>query len=74
MPGCALLILIALALLLSGQASNVDGLPLGFLVGLVAGFVLSLLGTYNAGWNAHVDHVETRDHIKAAENAQRDRK
>lgn len=51
-----------------------DSLPLGFLVGAVAGFLVSLFGMYNAGWNAHVDHVEERDVAKAEDNARRDRK
>lgn len=73
MPGCALLILLALAMLVAAPGMAGD-LPLGFVIGLVAGLLLSLLGAYNAGWNAHVDHVEARDHTKAHETAQRDRR
>lgn len=51
-----------------------DSLPLGFLVGAVAGFLASLLGMWSAGWNAHVDHVEQRDHAKAHDAAERDRR
>lgn len=44
-----------------------DGLPLGFLIGSIAGLALSLLGVWSAGWNAHVDYVE-RNEIKRAED------
>lgn len=74
MPGCALLILLVLALAVAQPNVSAGDLPFGFLVGLVAGLLLSLLGIYNAGWNAHVDHVEQRDHTKARENAERDRR
>jgi 4-hydroxybenzoate polyprenyltransferase len=72
--GCALFILLALAVLLASQGADVGELPLGFLVGLVAGFMVSLGGVFDAGWNAHVDHAEARDHAKAHDAAERDRR
>lgn len=72
--GCALFILLALAVLLAGQGADLGELPLGFLVGLVAGFMVSLGGVYDLGWNGHVDHAERRDHAKARDAAERDRR
>jgi hypothetical protein len=51
-----------------------DGLPLGFLVGAIAGLVLSLLGVWSAGWNAHVDHIEREAVKKATDTAERERR
>ena len=73
--GCFLAILLALAaLLVADQGLGADGLGPGFLVGLVAGLLVALGGVYNLGWNAHVDHVEGRDHARASEAAERDRR
>lgn len=72
--GCALLILLGLALLVAGQDTATGELPLGFLVGLVAGFLVALGGVYNLGWNAHVEHVEQRDRARAHDQAERDRR
>jgi len=73
MPGCAVIVLLALVLLV--VAPEVGGqLPAGFLIGLIAGLLIALLGIFNMGWNAHVDHVESRDHARARESAERDRR
>lgn len=72
--GCFLFILLALAVLLAGQGTDLGELPIGFLVGLVAGFLVSLGGVYDLGWNGHVDHAERRDHAKARDAAERDRR
>lgn len=72
--GCALLILLALVALVAGQGAGAEGLPLGFVVGLVAGLLIALGGVFNLGWNAHVEHVEQRDHARARDAAERDRR
>lgn len=75
MPGCFLVLaLLALAAFVGGQGLAVGELPVGFVVGLVAGLLVSLLGVFNLGWNAHVDHVEQRDHARARDTAERDRR
>lgn len=51
-----------------------DGLPLGFVLGLAAGFVVALLGVWSAGWNAHVDYVEREAIKKANDTAERERR
>jgi hypothetical protein len=72
--GCALFILLALAVLLAGQGTDLGELPLGFVVGLVAGFLVALGGMFDAGWNSHVEARRQADIAKANDQADHDRR
>jgi hypothetical protein len=74
MPGCAVLLFIALIILVAAPDLGASGLPSGFVVGLVAGLLLSLAGVWSAGWNAHVATVEDRGVARAHDEATRDRR
>jgi hypothetical protein len=73
--GCFVFALLAVAVLLvSGQALGPEGVGPGFVVGAIIGLLIVVGGGYTAGWNSHVEHVEERDHARARDNAERDRR
>ena len=74
MHGCALLVFVGLAALLVLPGASIEGLPLGFFVGLVAGGLVGLAGIYNIGWNDHVELVRERSASRADHEAESDRR